>query len=92
MEAVKSEGRVTLYLRRGKQFMKRFDHIAKALSSLPDDIVIDVEIVALNEEGRPSLLQNFRSAASHIIYYAFDILFHDGKDIMQLPHWSTTGD
>ena len=48
---------------------------------------MDGELVALDEEGRPTfnLLQNFRSAESHIIFYAFDILIHQGKDVRQLP-------
>ena len=87
LEAVKAEGRVALYSRRGNDLTKRFEYIAAALGSLPDDTVIDGELVALDEQGRPSfnLLQNFRSAASHITFYAFDILFHRGKDVMQLP-------
>ena len=34
------------------------------------------ELVALASDGRPNfnLLQNYRSAESHIIYYAFDVL------------------
>jgi bifunctional non-homologous end joining protein LigD len=54
---------------------------------LPDDTVIDGELVALDEEGKPNfnLLQNFRSAESHIVFYAFDILIHKGHDLKQLP-------
>jgi DNA ligase D-like protein (predicted ligase) len=87
LEAVKAEGRVTLYSRRGNDLTKRFGYIAEALESLPNDTVIDGELVALDEQGRPSfnLLQNFRSAASHIVYYAFDVLFHRGEDVKQLP-------
>ena len=52
--------------------------IATALRDLPDDTVIDGEVVALGADGRPdfNLLQNFRSAESRIHYYAFDILIH----------------
>jgi bifunctional non-homologous end joining protein LigD len=32
-----------------------------------------------------NLLQNFRSVESHIIFYAFDILIHEGQDLKQLP-------
>jgi ATP-dependent DNA ligase len=44
-------------------------------------------LVPLDEQGRPSfnLLQNVRSAASHITYYTFDILIHQGESVMQLP-------
>jgi ATP-dependent DNA ligase len=43
--------------------------------------------VALGPDGRPdfNLLQNFRSAESRIIYYAFDILVHEGRHLTELP-------
>jgi ATP-dependent DNA ligase len=87
LEAMKSNGKVRLFSRRGNDLTKRFDYIAEALESLPDEAVIDGELVAMDEQGRPSfnLLQNFRSAASHIAYYAFDILIHEGKSVMDLP-------
>ena len=31
------------------------------------------------------LLQKFRSAEVNIIYYVFDILVHDGRDLTRLP-------
>jgi len=87
LEAVKTSGKVSLYSRRGHDHTQRFDYIAHALKSLPDETVIDGELVALDEQGHPSfnLLQNFRSAASHITYYAFDVLIHNGKSVMELP-------
>jgi ATP-dependent DNA ligase len=49
--------------------------------------VIDGELVALGPDGRPdfTLLQNFRSAESRILYYAFDILMHKGLLLTGLP-------
>jgi bifunctional non-homologous end joining protein LigD len=32
-----------------------------------------------------NLLQNFRSAASHIHYFVFDLLVYDGRDLTRLP-------
>jgi ATP-dependent DNA ligase len=57
------------------------------LKDLPDDTVIDGELVALGHDGRPdfSLLQNFRSAESRIVYYAFDILIHRRRTLIELP-------
>ena len=70
MEVVKTGGRVTLYSRRGKNFNAQFGYIARELAYLPDDTVIDGEVVAVDEEGRPNfnLLQNFRSDESRIVY------------------------
>ena len=41
----------------------------------------------MDANGRPSfsLLQNFRSAESQIVYYAFDILVHKNRDLTRLP-------
>jgi bifunctional non-homologous end joining protein LigD len=87
MEVVKTEGRVTLYSRRAKVFNTQLPFIVRELECLPDETVIDGELVAVDEEGRPSfnLLQNFKSAESGIIYYAFDIPIHNGYDLMREP-------
>jgi bifunctional non-homologous end joining protein LigD len=57
------------------------------LKDLPDDTVIDGELVALGPDGRPdfNLLQNFRSAESRIVYCAFDILIHRQRNLIELP-------
>jgi ATP-dependent DNA ligase len=54
---------------------------------MPDETVIDGEVVALDEQGKPNfnLLQNFRSADSHIMFYAFDVLVHRGEDLTKRP-------
>jgi ATP-dependent DNA ligase len=87
LEAVRSAGRTTLYSRRQNVFNQKFPHIAAALKALPDDTVIDGEVVAIGPDGWPdfNLLQNFRSAESRIIYYAFDILIHEGRRLTELP-------
>jgi DNA ligase D-like protein (predicted ligase) len=85
--AVKTGGKVTLFSRNHKSFSKRFPLIVEGLVDLPDETVIDGEIVALDVEGRPdfNLLQNFREAASQIVYYAFDILVYQNRDLTRLP-------
>ncbi len=56
----------------------------RALQRLPDETVIDGEIVALDESGRPSfnLLQNVGSSKTTLVYYVFDVLVLAGKDVM----------
>jgi DNA ligase D-like protein (predicted ligase) len=85
--AVKSAGKVILYSRRGIDLTRRFGYVADALATLPDETVIDGEVVALDEEGKPNfnLLQNFRSAESHIIFYAFDVLVRRSEDLIRAP-------
>jgi DNA ligase D-like protein (predicted ligase) len=87
LEAVRRGRETTVYSRRQNVFNKKFPYIAEALKDLPDDTVIDGEVVALGADGRPdfNLLQNFRSAESRIHYYAFDILIHEGRRLIELP-------
>jgi DNA ligase D-like protein (predicted ligase) len=87
MEAVKKNGETTLYSRRGNILNRKFHYIATALKKLPDNTVLDGELVALDSKGKSDfgLLQNFRSAESKIHYYVFDILILKGKDVSQRP-------
>jgi len=84
LEAVKSAGKTTLYSRRAKVFNAQFGDIAAALKSLPDETVIDGEVVALSDDGRPNfnLLQNHRSAKARVMFFAFDVLIHKGRDLL----------
>jgi DNA ligase D-like protein (predicted ligase) len=76
-----------LYSRNRKSFNKRFPQIAKALADLPDDTVIDGEVVALDESGRPDFhrLQHFSAEASRIHYFVFDLLAFKEHDLTNLP-------
>jgi ATP-dependent DNA ligase len=87
IEAVKTGGKVTLYSRRGTDLSQRFNYVTSALASLPDETVVDGELVALDEQGRPNfnLLQTFRSAESHIMLYAFDVLVRKGEALIRMP-------
>ena len=64
-------------------FSLRYPAITEALSLLPAETVIDGEIVALDQSGRPSfnLLQNYGSSQSPVIYYVFDMMVLAGKDV-----------
>jgi len=84
--AVKSDSRVRLFSRRRKSFDHHYPLIVEALAELPEGTVVDGEIVALDESGRPNfnLLQNFRSEASRIHYFIFDLLICDDRDLTRL--------
>jgi bifunctional non-homologous end joining protein LigD len=68
--AIKTKGKVQLRSRNDKDFTLRYPAIVKALAKLPDETVIDGEVVALDEAGRPSfnILQNYGSSAATILY------------------------
>src|SRR5215469_13639403 len=85
--AVKADGRVNLFSRRRKSFDHHYPLIVEALSELPEGTVVDGEIVALDDSGRPdfNLLQNFRSEAQHIHYFIFDLLILQHRDLTRLP-------
>jgi bifunctional non-homologous end joining protein LigD len=87
LEAVKAKDDIILYSRRRNVLNKKFHYVTSALDSLPKGTIIDGELVALGSDGHPdfNLLQNFRSAESHIIYYVFDILVHKNRDLTMLP-------
>ncbi|GAB3907148.1 DNA ligase D [Mucilaginibacter boryungensis] len=62
--------------------------INKLLNDWKINAVIDGEILVLNDKGVSDFgaLQNWRSEADgNLIYYVFDILWYEGKNLMSLP-------
>ena len=84
---IRSAGGLRLMSRNGNDFSARFPSIANALSKLPDDTVVDGEVVALDETGRPSfnVLQNYNHAPTPLQFYAFDLLHLAGKNLRGHP-------
>jgi bifunctional non-homologous end joining protein LigD len=86
--AFKDGKEVRLVSRNQKAF--NYPQLLDALKSLwADHVILDGEIVALDEKGRSSfqLLQVFKSSEQRVplVYYAFDLLFLDGKDLCKEP-------
>ena len=81
--ALRVGGKVTLFSRNEKKLNARFPMLAAALAETPGDFAVDGEIVALDEQGRPSfqLLQNSGSQQPPIFFYAFDLLNQAGEDL-----------
>jgi bifunctional non-homologous end joining protein LigD len=80
--AFKTGGKVYLRSRNDNDFSVRYPTVVRGLAKLPDETVIDGEVVALDRDGRPSFnaLQNSASSAS-IVYYVFDVMVLAGRDI-----------
>jgi bifunctional non-homologous end joining protein LigD len=70
--------------RRDNDFTRKFPSIAKALRSLPDETLVDGEVAALDELGRPAfnLLQNYQSAWGALVYFVFDLLMFKGESLL----------
>jgi bifunctional non-homologous end joining protein LigD len=85
--AVNSNGTVSLFSRRRNSFNRQYPLVHRALSDLPENSVIDGEIVALDEKGRPdfNLLQHYAKQASRIHYFVFDLLVYKNCDLIRLP-------
>jgi bifunctional non-homologous end joining protein LigD len=85
--AFKAGGKLHLRSRNNNDFTVRYASVLKGLAKLPNETVIDGEIVAFDPDGRPSFnaLQNFASADTPIVYYVFDLLVLAGRDVRGEP-------
>jgi bifunctional non-homologous end joining protein LigD len=73
--------------RNDKDFTRSYPAIVKALAGLPDETIIDGEIVALDESGRPAFnaLQNHASGKAPVVYYIFDVMRLEGVVLIREP-------
>ena len=83
-----NKGKVEVKSRNDKSFTDKFYPVGQALRKWNINAVIDGEIVVVGENGISNFgdLQNWRSEADgELLYYVFDILWYDGKDLTRLP-------
>jgi bifunctional non-homologous end joining protein LigD len=83
-----NKGEVEIFSRNNKSFNEKFYPIYKLLQESNINAVLDGEILVLDEKGRSNFsdLQNWRSEADgELVFYVFDVLWYDGKDLMELP-------
>lgn len=86
--ATKHGSDVQLYSRNGLDFTERYAPVVEALHTLKKDVVLDGEIVVVDENGVSHFewMQNYaRQPNGSLHYYAFDILWCDGRDLRGLP-------
>jgi len=93
------DGKVRLVSRNQNELTPRYPELKDLAKSVKaKTAILDGEVVALDEQGRPSfsLMQQRtgfrpggRRAAANadvpVLYYAFDLLYLDGYDLRQLP-------
>ena len=79
-----AEGRCDLVARR-TNYYQRFDSLKAALAKLKaKTAILDGELVCLDDEGKSRFNQLLRRRAEPA-FYAFDLLWLNGKDLRQLP-------
>ena len=83
-----NNGEVDLLSRNNKTFNEKFYPIYHQLQQWKFNAVLDGEILVLTEKGISHFgnLQNWRSEADgELVYYVFDLLWYEGKNLMNLP-------
>lgn len=83
-----NNGNVDLLSRNNKTFNDKFYPIKKALEAWKINAVVDGEILVINDKGISNFgnLQNWRSEADgDLVFYVFDLLWYEGKSLMDLP-------
>ncbi len=80
--------KVKLYSRNGLSFNERYPALVNELQKLNLRAIIDGEVMVFNEEGRPDFqkLQHYDDNRHlPLVYYVFDILSLNNKDLKELP-------
>ena len=82
-------GKISILTRKAQDWTDRFRAVVRAATDLPvRGAIIDGEVVAVENDGRHNFqrLQNsFGDGAARLIYYAFDLLYLDGRDLRAAP-------
>jgi bifunctional non-homologous end joining protein LigD len=81
----KTRGAVHLRSRRDNDFTARYPNVVASLAGLPDETVVDGELVAFDDVGRPSFgaLQNSIGVRTPVVFYVFDVMVAAGRDVMR---------
>lgn len=85
--AFSNKGKVELRSRNDKSFDQKFYPVSAAMEKWGINAVVDGEIVVVGENGISNFgaLQNWRSEADgELMFYVFDILWYEGKDLTGL--------
>ena len=81
-------GEPELRTRKDQDYTQRFENVAKELAKAlkTPDCVVDGEVCALDEEGRPSFsAMQQGKRGTPIVYYVFDLFEVEGEPIIELP-------
>jgi bifunctional non-homologous end joining protein LigD len=81
------KGNVNLYSRNLHSYNQRFATVARSFQGFEQDVVLDGELVVVDKTGRPNfgLIQDYPEGGGTLLYYVFDILYYDDRDLTSLP-------
>jgi bifunctional non-homologous end joining protein LigD len=82
-----NKGKVELKSRNDKSFNEKFYPIYDSLKAWNINAIVDGEVVVVTDKGNSHFgnLQNWKSEADgELVYYLFDIIWLDGKDLTNL--------
>lgn len=82
-----NDNEVRLQSRGAQDYTKKYPAVVQALKEYQRSMILDGEVVYVNDEGKPDfdLLQKVNGQKAPLIYYVFDILWLDGKGLIQFP-------
>jgi bifunctional non-homologous end joining protein LigD len=84
--ALKNGDRVSLWSRNLKDVTAQYASVARSIARLQTEtVLLDGEIVALDEQGRPSFQALHHQSACALVYYAFDALHVNSRDLIKIP-------
>ena len=81
-------GEPELRTRKDQDYTKRFENVARELLKAlkTPDCVVDGEVCALDDQGRPSFsAMQQGKPGTPIVYFVFDLLEVDGEPVVDLP-------
>lgn len=83
-------GRVKLLTRTGLDWTDKYENAANAIAKIKARTAyIDGELCAVNPDGTTSFAELQAAidskSTSHLVYFAFDLLYLDGENLTELP-------
>jgi bifunctional non-homologous end joining protein LigD len=80
-----SDKGVSMRSRRGLELAGDFPKLSAALEQQGPSMILDGEIVAFDEAGKPSF-NAMQNRSQRVVFYAFDLLYFAGADLRKAPY------
>ena len=84
--ALKDVSQIKLLSRNLKDATRLYSTVAREVARLQaDSVILYGEVVAVDDQGRPSFQALHHQSARTLVYYVFDLLHLDGRDLTATP-------